>query len=585
VRVAGIAASPGIGIGPVYRYEREELAVRDTPVAPERVEEELRRYRQALEQSRRDLIRVRDGIAAELGEHEARIYDAHILMLEDPEMLSAVERAVRGEGRNAAFAFRRYMGSVAAQFETVEDEYLRERRADVLDVERRVLRALLGDSGRGLAALREPAIIVAHDLGPSEIAQLDRTRVLGFVTEVGGRTSHGAIVARGRGIPAVVAAHGAMQHARSGDPGMVDGYVGHFEIRPDAETEAHYRARRARLEEETTRLEVLRGEPAVTPDGRRLELGANMELPMEVENVLASGADGVGLYRTEFFYLDRYELPGEEEQYAAYRDVAERLHPRPVIYRTMDLGGDKVASYLGMTHETNPFLGWRGIRFALHHPDLFRTQIRAIYRASAHGRGRIMFPMVSSEDELVAALDLCAEVRADLASRGVPHDPDLETGVMIETPSSVWMADALARRVKFLSIGTNDLTQYTLAIDRDNPRLAHLYEPLDPAVLRSIRHTVDAGHDAGCWVGVCGEMAADPATAVLLLGLGIDEVSMSSFDVPRVKAAVRDIPFAVAEQVAAEALRQSCARGVRDLVAARIEVLLPPYLLARRGAE
>jgi phosphotransferase system enzyme I (PtsI) len=304
-----------------------------------------------------------------------------------------------------------------------------------------------------------------------------------------------------------------------------------------------------------------------------------------VEDVVTCGADGIGLFRTEFFYLERFELPTEQEQYQAYRSVAERLAPKPVIFRTMDLGGDKVASYLGTTHETNPFLGWRGIRFALQHPEMFRAQIRAIYRAGAHGRARMMFPMVSSEEELLAVNQLCSEVRAELARGGVPHDPDLERGVMIETPSAVWMADALARHVKFLSIGSNDLTQYTLAIDRDNARLAHLYEPLDPSVLRSIRHTIDAGHAAGCWVGICGEMAGDPKTAVLLVGLGVDELSMSSFDLPRVKAAIRSVRQEVAAEIAREALAQSCARGVRELLRQRAESLLPSFLVERKGAR
>ena len=299
--------------------------------------------------------------------------------------------------------------------------------------------------------------------------------------------------------------------------------------------------------------------------------------------MLDSGADGIGLFRTEFFYMNRLELPTEDDQYTAYRSVAECLAPKPVIFRTMDLGGDKVASYLGTTHETNPFLGWRGIRFALNHPEMFRTQIRAIYRASAHGRVRIMFPMVSSEDELLRAIDLCREVEADLTRLGIAHDRDIEMGVMIETPSSVWMADALARHVKFLSIGSNDLTQYTLAIDRDNPRLAHLYEPLDPAVLRSIRHTVLAGHAAGCWVGICGEMAGDPRNAVLLVGLGIDELSMSNFDLPRAKAAIRAISREELSAIAELALAMSSARAVRELMQTHVEPLLPAFLLSTRS--
>ena len=541
MKLAGIPAAPGIGLGPMVRVEREEFVVRDGLIPEADVEREVQRLHAALEVSRGDLKRIRDRIAAELGEDEAKIIDVHRMILDDPELVRAVEDGVRHERRFPAFVFRRWMSTVVARFETMQDEYLRERRGDVMDVERRVLRHLVGNGARGLPRLEQPGLIVAHDLGPSEVAMLDRDRVLGFVTEVGGRAAHSAIVARGRGIPAVMSVRGLMQLVRSGDFGAVDGYTGVVEINPDETTALRYRDRRVRFEEKARALGDIRLEAAVTLDGRRIDLGGNIELPSDVEAVLAAGADSIGLYRTEFFYLNRLELPSEDEQYRVYREVLEQLQPRPVLFRTMDLGGDKVASYLGDLHETNPFLGWRGIRFALHHPEVFRAQIRAIYRASAHGRARMMFPMVSSQDELDAALKICADVRRDLSAAGVAHDAELEIGVMVETPSAVWLADVLAREARFLSIGSNDLTQYTLAMDRDNERLAHLYEPLSPAILRSIRHTVEAGHAAGRWVGICGEMAGDPRIAVLLVGLDVDELSMACFDLPRVKAAVRSV--------------------------------------------
>jgi len=581
VKFTGIPASPGIGVGPLVRFETEVLSVRDTRVPAEGVEREIERFRAALDASHRDLARIRDGIALELGRAEAEIYDAHLLILDDPELKQAVESAIRSEGRNAAFVFRSHMTAVAARLQSQRDEYLRERHADLLDVERRVLRYLLGDGPRAAVAPEQPSVLVAHDLAPSDAAVLDRRKVLGFVTEVGSRTSHCAIVARGRGIPAVVSVRGIMQRVKSGDVGAVDGFAGEFELNPDPERQAHYLGRRAALAEEELTLAGIHEAPAETLDGRRIELGANLEQPQDAEQVLAAGADGVGLFRTEFFYLGRPELPGEEEQYRAYREVAERIAPRPVIFRTMDLGGDKVASYLGMTHETNPFLGWRGIRFALHHPELFSAQLRAIYRASAHGRVRIMFPMVSSLDELQRALGLCSAVAAGLDHAGVPFDRALEIGLMIETPSAVWMADVLARHVRFLSIGTNDLTQYTLAIDRDNERLAHLYEPLDPAVLRSIRHTVRAAHEAGIWVGVCGEMAGDPVNAVLLVGLGVDELSMASYDLPRVKAAIRSVRLSDVERIAGAVLEEQTAEGVKRVLHHGVDPLLPDFLAGR----
>jgi len=574
----GIAASPGVAVGPVFRVEPEELSVREAEIEACDVETEVQSFRAALEASRRDLTAIRDGIAAELGETEARIYDAHLLILEDPDMIAAVERGVRERRRNAASVFQGVMSSIAARFDKLQDEYLRERRSDILDCERRVLRHLLGTGRRMFAGLSEPAVIVAHDLGPSDVAMLPRDKVLGFVLEVGGRTSHGAIVARGRGIPAVVSVRGALGAVRAGERAAVDGFAGRLELHPDPERELHYRRRLERLGLQAGSLQSMLDQPATTLDGYRIELGANLELPGDAPQAAESGADGIGLFRTEFFYLNRVDLPSEEEQYEAYAGVTRTMAGKPVIFRTMDLGGDKVASYLGMTHETNPFLGLRGIRLALASPEMFRTQIRAIYRASAHGPVRIMFPMVSSVDELLRTLELRDAVLAELERSGVAHDPDCETGIMIETPSAVWMADALARHAQFFSIGSNDLIQYTLAMDRDNERLAHLYEPLDPAVLRSIRHTVAAAHAAGRWVGVCGEMAGDPRVAVLLVGLGVDELSVSCYDLPRVKAAIRSVRRDAAVKVAEAAVASASAAVVKQLVEEKIAALLPSYL-------
>jgi phosphotransferase system enzyme I (PtsI) len=577
VKFAGIAASPGIGVGPIHVIVAEEYAVREFVIPEERVEEEIAFFERALDASRRDLAQIRHGIAAELGEAEAAIYDAQMLMVDDPELRREVSESIRRR-RNAGVSFRDYMAGIAARLERVENEYLRERQADILDVERRVLRHLMGGGRKGLSVLEQPSVVIAHEIGPSDVALLDRERVLGFVAEVGGRTSHSALVARGRGIPAVVGVRGVMQSARNGETGIVDGFRGEVELNPPAAAVTRYRARRARLDKGTRELAALRDEPAVTPDGRRIELAANIELPGELDQVLEVGADGIGLFRTEFFYLDRAELPSEEEQYRAYRTVAERMAPRPVIFRTMDLGGDKVASYLGTTHETNPFLGYRGIRFALAHPEVFRAQIRAIYRASAHGRARMMFPMVSSLEELREALALCREATEQLAGQNAAFDRELEIGIMIETPSAVWVADLLARESRFLSIGSNDLIQYTLAMDRDNERLAHLYEPLSPAVLRSLRHVIHAGHGAKRWVGVCGEMAGDPRIATLLAGMGVDELSVSCFDLPRVKAAIRSVPATRARELADQALTRESADDVRRLLQAELVPLLPDYL-------
>ena len=585
MRLTGIAASPGLALGPIYVLEREDLTVREVEIAPEAVEPELERFHHAVEVSRRELAGIRDSIAAELGESEAGIYDAHLLIMDDPVLLQTVDQGVRVGLRNAAWVFRTYMAGVAARFDNVADEYLRERRADIVDCARRVLRQLLVGGARQISDLVEPAIVVAHDLGPSEVAMLPRDKVLGFVLEVGGRTSHGAIVARGRGIPAVMSVPNALQSVRAGMQAAVDGYAGTLDLEPTPDAAAFYRTRIERHRVRVESMRSLTSEPAVTLDGRSVELGANLELPGEADAASVSGADGIGLFRTEFFYLNRTDRPSEDEQYQAYRYVTERMQGRPVIFRTMDLGGDKVASYLGVTHETNPFLGLRGIRLALNSPEMFRTQLRAIYRASAFGRVRLMFPMVSSVGELLRALELRDEALAELRAAGHAFDANVETGIMIETPSAVWMADALARHAQFFSIGSNDLIQYTLAMDRDNPRLADLYEPLDPAVLRSIHHTVQAAHAAGRWVGVCGEMAGDPQNALLLLALGVDELSVSVYDVPRVKAAIRSVRTSALEGLAAEVLACPAAGPVRALMRSRIEPMLPSYLIPERPTE
>jgi phosphotransferase system enzyme I (PtsI) len=582
--LSGIGASPGVAVGPVFRLEPEELAVREAEIDDCDLDHEMQAFRDALDLARHDLTAIRDGIAAEVGENAAAIYDAHLLILDDPEMIKSVERGVRDRHRNAAWVFQGVMSSVAARFDNIDDEYLRERRSDILDCERRVLRYLLGAGRRSVADLKSPVVIVAHDLGPSEVAMLPRDKVLAFVLEVGGRTSHGAIVARGRGIPAVMSAKGALLAVKTGDRAAVDGFAGTVEVNPDESSTTTFQRRIERQRLQAGSLQAMLEQPAVTLDGRRIELGANIEQPPDAAEAMNVGADGNGLFRTEFFYLNRVDRPSEEEQYAAYRGVTETMAGRPVIFRTMDLGGDKVASYLGLTHETNPFLGLRGIRLALASPEMFRTQIRAIYRASVHGKVRMMFPMVSSVEELLRALELRDRVLVELKRDRVPHDPNVETGIMIETPSAVWMADALAKHAEFFSIGSNDLIQYTLAMDRDNERLAHLYEPLDPAVLRSIRHTVEAAHAAGRWVGVCGEMAGDPHTAALLVGLGVDELSVSCYDLPRVKAAVRSIRADAVSAVAREALESASAGPVRVLVREKIDALMPSYLSLDRDA-
>jgi phosphotransferase system enzyme I (PtsI) len=575
----GIPASPGLALGPARVLAPLDVDVHRRVLAPAEVERELARFGSALETARGELEDLAQQLGA-LGEEETRqILEVQRLLLADPSVREETERSIREDRLNAEFAFHRIFAQAASAYEASGAETFRDRAVDFRDVSRRVIRHLTGQGTRSVLDLEEPCVIIAHDLEPSQTIHFHKGKVLGVATDVGGRTSHSALLARSHDIPAVVGLRHVTRVIADGDLVAIDGYSGAVWPKPSARRAARVRRRARLLEAHGKTLSALKDLPATTPDGRTVELSANLEIPEEIAHVLESGASGVGLYRTEFFYLGRAHLPSEEEQFTAYKGVAERLHPRPVIIRTMDLGGDKVASYLKTEDEANPFLGWRGIRFALHHPEVFRTQLRAIYRASVVGNVKLMFPMVTTYEELDQALALCDEVRKELAREGLPFDAGCEVGMMVETPSAVWSADLMAERVAFFSVGSNDLIQYTLAMDRGNEKIAYLYEPLDPSILRSIRATVLAGHARKRWVGVCGEMAGDPRIAALLLGMDVDEFSVSPFDLPRVKAVIRSLPYQRARDLADQALRLPRARDIRDLLARELDPFLPPALL------
>lgn len=585
--LTGIPVSPGYGVAQALVLPNPETGDR-RQIAPERVDAEVARLKVALARARAELAQAVVELE-ELGERQAHdMVEAELMLLEDPAGLRAIEERVRGERLSAEAAVQAVASSFTGRFLSHKDDRFKDRAYDVAAAFRAVLNHLQRRELPRFEELTEPVVVVARDLAPHETIQFEkyRSRVVAITTEVGGRTSHSAILARTFGIPCVAGVPGLLANVQNGDWLVVDGFSGTVEVRPSARSLERRRRRQSQLaSQQREQLDTLRDLPCVTKDGHAVELSANIELPAEVEHVLVSGTQGIGLYRTEFFYLDRPHLPSEEEQLEAYETVARRLHPRPVIVRTMDLGGDKVASYLGATSEANPFLGWRGIRFALHHPAMFRTQLRAIYRAGVHGNLRMMFPMVTTCSELDQALDLCAEVRDELTRDGLAFDPRLEIGMMVETPSAVFSADLMADKVAFFSIGSNDLIQYTLAMDRGNERIAHLYEPLEPAVLRSVDHTVRAGHASHIWVGVCGEMAGDPRHAVLLVGLEVDELSVSPFDAPRIKAAVRSVDFATARRVATECLRLRCAPDIRAYVSRELDPLLPSFLLGEPEAS
>jgi phosphotransferase system enzyme I (PtsI) len=551
----GIAVSAGICRGKILVLHRARHIIARRGLADHEVTEEVGRFEKALVQTRQQILEIQDKVLKTLSAKEADIFEAHLLMLEDQVLVDEVIRMIRDQKVNADFAFHSVAERYVTALVAANDEYLRERANDMRDLLSRVLDNLLDVRDEfDLRHLAEPCILVSHDLSPSTTAQLDKKFVLGFATDIGGQTSHTAIMARSLGIPAVVGLQSVSQELESGDYALLDGYNGTIVVNPTDQTLFEYGQLakiKASLDE---KLQEIRQQPAVTLDGKFIHLSANIEDQRDVEAVLLHGAEGVGLFRTEYLFISRDSLPTEEEQYQSYRKVAAALKPNPVIIRTLDLGGDKFASHLQLAQEVNPFLGWRAIRFCLAQPELFRAQLRAILRASAEGNVKMMYPMISGLDELTRANAHVDQCRDELRAEGMPFDEKMDIGAMIEIPSAALIADTLASRVKFFSIGSNDLIQYTLAADRTNEKVSHLYEPTHPAIIRLIKTTVDAAHHHGIWVGVCGEIAGDPVLAPLLIGLGVDELSAAPTVVAQVKYIVRRLRLTEAQALAEFAL-------------------------------
>ena len=551
----GIAASDGIAIAKVYTLTEPDLTV--TKVTVEDSEKEVSRLDDALAASIKDVELIKETALKNLGKEEAQVFDAHLMVLSDPELIGQVKDSITSNKVNAESALKEVTDMFISIFAGMEDNpYMQERAADIRDVSKRILAHLLGVKVPSPATIKDEVIIVAADLTPSDTAQLNRQYVKAFVTDIGGRTSHSAIMARSLEIPAIVGTKEVTSIAKDGDIIIVDGLSGDVFLNPSEEVIAEYRAKAEAFAAQQAEWEKLKDSKTYTKDGHQVELAANIGTPKDLEGVVNNGAEGVGLYRTEFLYMDSHEMPTEEDQFEAYKAVLEGMNGKPVVVRTMDIGGDKELPYLPLPHEMNPFLGYRAIRISLHEPAMFRTQLRALLRASVYGKLRIMFPMIATLNDFRGAKALLEEEKAKLIAEGVAVSDDIQVGIMIEIPAAAVLAHQFAKEVDFFSIGTNDLIQYTMAADRMNERVSYLYQPYNPSILTLIKHVIDSAHKEGKWAGMCGEMAGDQTAVPLLVGLGLDEFSMSASSVLKTRSLISKLTLSDMQALADKAINE-----------------------------
>ena len=561
-RLTGIGASEGVSVGKVLLFIEEEMVIPEVKTADSTVESELTKLDEGLKKSKTQLIAIREKVKEKMGEDKAAIFDGHIMLLEDEDLIMEVQDKIKGEGLPAAKALSDGIEEYCAMISALEDPYLRERAADLQDIGKRWLKNILGIKIKDLSNLEPNTVVVTYDLTPSDTAQLDLENCVGFITEIGGKTAHSAIMARSLELPAVVGVKGVLSEAKEGEAVAMDGEAGVLFLNPAEDIVKEYVEKKEKIKTEKEELKKLITEEAITPDGRKVDIWGNIGSPKDVDAVIEAGAAGVGLYRTEFLFMDSDHFPTEQEQYEAYRVVAEKLRGKPLTIRTMDIGGDKELPYLNLPKEMNPFLGYRAIRISLENKEMFKTQLRAILRASQYGQIKIMYPMISSINEIRKANAILEECKKELDAEGKIYDTNIKVGIMIETPSTAIIAYKFAKEVDFFSIGTNDLTQYFLAVDRGNEMVSALYDSFNPAVLEAIQKVIDAAHDAGINVSMCGEFAGDRKATKLLLGMGLDSFSMSASSMLPVKKIVRSTNYVDAQKYRDIILQQNTSEEV-----------------------
>ena len=564
LKLKGIAASQGISFAKAYVFVEPDLTVKEVKI--EDVAAEIKRFEDAIEASKKELTIIKENALASLGADKAAVFEAHLLILDDPEFMGTVKTDIESKVINAEYAFKETSDMFISMFEAMDNEYMKERAADIRDVSKRILAHLLGVDLPNPSLIDEEVIVIAEDLTPSDTAQLNKKYVKGFATNIGGRTSHSAIMARSLEIPAVVGTSSITEDVKNGDILILDGLDGVVLVNPDEATTAEYKEKHAKFEAQKAEWAKLVTEKSVTKDGHEVILAANIGTPADLEGVKNNGGEAVGLYRTEFLYMGRDQLPTEDEQFEAYKAVLEGMGDKPVVVRTLDIGGDKELPYLDLPKEMNPFLGFRAIRLCLEEKDLFRTQLRALLRASVYGKLCVMFPMIATVQEFRAAKALFLEEKEKLAAEGVAVSNDIELGIMVEIPSTAVIADIFAKEVDFFSIGTNDLIQYTMAADRMSEKVSYLYQPYNPAILRLVKNVIEASHKEGKWTGMCGEMAGDSLAIPLLLGMGLDEFSMSATSILQARSQIKNLTLDEMKELVEKAVMCATTEEVLALI-------------------